>query len=77
MYVYYEQPGTFCQGMAPVIDGPGGFIPDHPIYLREQGLINKVPIMTGFNREDGSLYTLARSYIRYKYLLYNLVLIML
>jgi carboxylesterase type B len=43
--------------MAPVIDGPAGFIPDHPLVLREKGLINHVPIITGLNREDGSLYT--------------------
>lgn len=50
--------GHFCQGMAPVIDGPGGFIPDFPAVLRDKEQFNKVPIMSGNTRDDGSLFTL-------------------
>jgi hypothetical protein len=46
--------------MAPVIDGPGGFIPDFPAVLRDNEQFNKVPIMSGNTRDDGSLFTLFR-----------------
>ena len=49
--------------MAPVIDGPGGFIPENPINARANGQVNQVPLITGICREDGSLYTLTRDYI--------------
>ena len=52
------QPGHFCQGHAPVVDGPGGFIPDYPHLLRESGDFDEnINIMSGYNSEDGSLYT--------------------
>lgn len=52
-------PGYFCQGYAPIVDGPGGFLPDYPSNLREAGNFVKGPLMTGICRDDGSLYTLA------------------
>lgn len=47
-------PGSFCMGHQPVIDGE--FIIDNPLVLRENGNFTDVPIFSGYNREDGSLY---------------------
>jgi carboxylesterase type B len=51
-------PGYFCQGFAPIVDGPGGFLPDVPLTLREQLGSNSVPVIGGHCSDDGSLYTL-------------------
>jgi carboxylesterase type B len=50
--------GYFCQGFAPVVDGPGGFVPDSPIKLRNELKENSVPLMSGICKDDGSLYTI-------------------
>jgi carboxylesterase type B len=52
-------PGYFCQGYAPIVDGPGGFLPDYPTVIRESGNFVQGPLITGICRDDGSLYTLA------------------
>jgi carboxylesterase type B len=52
-------PGYFCQGYAPIMDGPGGFFPDYPDAIRESGNFTQGPLITGICRDDGSLYTLA------------------
>jgi len=52
-------PGYFCQGFAPIVDGPGGFLPDNPLTLRENLGQDTVPILAGHCKDDGSLYTLA------------------
>ena len=46
-------------GHVPVIDGPGNFLPDEPLRLREAGQYAEVPLMSGWNAEDGSLYVVA------------------
>jgi len=51
-------PGYFCQGYAPIVDGPGGFIPKIPLVMREEMAPSSyVPIISGICRDDGSLYT--------------------
>jgi len=53
-------PGHFCLGHQPVVDGPGGFIPDMPYLLRERGEFNQdIKLMSGFLSDDGSFYTVA------------------
>lgn len=53
-------PGYFCQGFAPIVDGPGGFIPKIPLEIREEMPASQyVPIISGICRDDGSLYTQA------------------
>ena len=44
--------------MAPVVDGPGGFLPEMPQKLRESGNFMKGPIISGFLKDDGSFYTI-------------------
>ena len=56
------QPGHFCQGHAPVIDGPGNFLPSNPLEQRENGEFSRVPLMGGYNAEDGSVYVIACEY---------------
>jgi len=51
-------PGYFCQGFAPIVDGPGGFLPEHPMKLREELGENSVPVIAGHCSDDGSLYTI-------------------
>jgi carboxylesterase type B len=51
-------PGFFCQGFAPIVDGPGGFMPDIPLTLREELGEASVPIIAGHCSDDGSLYTI-------------------
>lgn len=54
------QPGYFCQGYAPIVDGPGGFIPEMPLDMKlAQSAASTVPIISGICRDDGSLYTAA------------------
>lgn len=45
-----------------MIDGPGGFLPDDPLTLRANDEFSKVPLMSGYNAEDGSLYVIACKY---------------
>ena len=50
------QPGYYCGGMGPVVDGPGGFLPEKPADLRAAGSVMNGPIIAGTNEEDGSLF---------------------
>jgi carboxylesterase type B len=50
-------PGYFCQGYAPIVDGPGGFIPKRPKDIKEELGSATVPLISGICRDDGSLYT--------------------
>lgn len=52
-------PGYFCQGFAPIVDGPGGFIPKMPKELKEELGSAAVPTISGICKDDGSLYTQA------------------
>ncbi|KAI1112764.1 alpha/beta-hydrolase [Nemania sp. NC0429] len=38
----------------PVIDGPGGVIPDLPINSWQKGNVLRIPILTGFNTNEGA-----------------------
>ncbi|KAI1471608.1 alpha/beta-hydrolase [Daldinia caldariorum] len=38
----------------PTIDGPGGIIPDLPIKSWEKGHVLRIPIMTGYNTDEGA-----------------------
>jgi acetylcholinesterase len=40
----------------PVIDGPGGMIPTAPIAAWKAGTFHRVPILTGFNTNEGSMF---------------------
>ena len=40
----------------PVIDGPGGFIEEAPISAFRSGKFHKVPILTGFNTNEGAAF---------------------
>ncbi|KAJ7734185.1 extracellular triacylglycerol lipase precursor [Mycena maculata] len=41
----------------PVIDGPGGLIPDLPSVLLESGKFARLPFMAGTNLDEGTLFT--------------------
>ena len=56
------QPGYFCLGFAPVVDGLDGFLPDIPLEMRKRGEFPDIPVMTGYLQEDGALYTLGCEY---------------
>ncbi|KAI1376184.1 alpha/beta-hydrolase [Hypoxylon crocopeplum] len=45
----------------PVIDGPGGIIPDLPIRSWEKGNVLRIPIMTGFNTDEGAIFVPSRA----------------
>ncbi len=53
--------------MVPVVDGPGGFLPAMPGDIRESGEFFKGPIITGFNRNEGTLGLLLCEKLRYFY----------
>ncbi|KAI0541683.1 carboxylesterase 3 [Xylaria digitata] len=40
----------------PVIDGPGGIIPDLPINSWNKGNVLRIPILTGFNTNEGAVF---------------------
>jgi len=40
----------------PVIDGPGGMIPRAPIAAWKEGIWHRVPILTGFNTNEGAMF---------------------
>ena len=42
----------------PVIDGPGGLIPDLASKLHEEGKFAKLPFMTGTNLDEGTRHSL-------------------
>ena len=42
--------------MAPVVDGPSGFLPKIPKELRADGDIMRGPILAGINQDDGALF---------------------
>ena len=65
----FFQPGHFCLGFGPVVDGPTGFIPDIPLEMRKRGEFVDVPVMTGYLKDDGALYTLAcKTYLYHHFL---------
>ncbi|KAI1438655.1 alpha/beta-hydrolase [Xylaria sp. CBS 124048] len=40
----------------PVIDGPGGVIPDLPTTSWQQGKMLRIPLLTGFNTDEGAIF---------------------
>ncbi|KAH8811907.1 triacylglycerol lipase [Xylogone sp. PMI_703] len=40
----------------PVIDGPGGIIPTPPLEAWKEGRYHKIPILTGFNTNEGAIF---------------------
>ena len=62
----FFQPGYYCQGFAPVVDGD--YIPTDPWAAREEGKSKKIPTMSGYCQEDGSPYTLI---CNYKFMFFN------
>ncbi|KAI9061774.1 esterase 1 [Trametes sanguinea] len=50
-----ESPETYQ--FVPVIDGPGGLIPDSPSTLYAEGKFARIPLMTGANLDDGTFFT--------------------
>ncbi|XDG03309.1 hypothetical protein ABKA04_002924 [Annulohypoxylon sp. FPYF3050] len=40
----------------PVIDGPGGIIPDLPSQSWKKGNVLRIPILTGFNSNEGAIF---------------------
>ncbi len=63
----FFQPGYLCLGMAPVVDGPGGILPEMPLDLREAGNFNHNPMLSGITKDDGSLYVIVRKYYKNKH----------
>ncbi|KAJ6582089.1 extracellular triacylglycerol lipase precursor [Mycena capillaripes] len=43
-------------GWTPVIDGPGGFIPELPSKLVAEGHFSKIPFISGTNLDEGTLF---------------------
>jgi para-nitrobenzyl esterase len=44
-----------------VVDGVGGFLPDQPQRMFEQGNVAQVPYLLGSNNDEGTLFTYAQS----------------
>lgn len=51
-----------CLGSMPVVDGPGGFLPDLPANLRNAGDYNKVPELIMHTSEEGHILSLYGQY---------------
>ncbi|KAJ7314434.1 extracellular triacylglycerol lipase precursor [Mycena albidolilacea] len=47
---------TTVVGWTPVIDGPGGFIPDLPSKLVAEGHFSRIPFISGTNLDEGTLF---------------------
>ena len=68
-------PGEFL--FAPVIDGPGGIIPDLPSKLLSQGKFSKIPFISGTNLDEGMFMYLIQIYhvdvacLRYRHALHS------
>ncbi|KAI1107313.1 alpha/beta-hydrolase [Jackrogersella minutella] len=45
----------------PVIDGPGGIIPDLPLNSWQKGNVLRIPILTGFNTNEGAIFVPAHA----------------
>ena len=55
--IFSLQPGYYCLGFAPVIDGE--FIPDYPGNIRKDGNHHQGPLIQGQCTDDGSPYSLS------------------
>lgn len=54
--VYFAYDGSLRWPWQPVIDGPGGMIPKAPLESWEKDEFRHVPILTGFNTDEGTLF---------------------
>ncbi|KAI1135245.1 alpha/beta-hydrolase [Hypoxylon sp. FL0543] len=45
----------------PVIEGPGGIIPDLPLVSWQKGNVLRIPILTGFNTNEGTIFVPAHA----------------
>ena len=57
--IFNLQEGFFCLGMVPVVDGPGGFLPDTPSNIRLSKNYTMVPEIITHTAEDGMIYMVA------------------
>ncbi|KAI1093808.1 alpha/beta-hydrolase [Rostrohypoxylon terebratum] len=48
--------GSLRWAFQPVIDGPGGIIPDLPSQSWKKGNVLRIPILTGFNSNEGAIF---------------------
>ncbi|KAI1337246.1 Alpha/Beta hydrolase protein [Xylariaceae sp. FL0016] len=53
-YLWSKWSDTLRWPFQPVIDGPGGLIPDLPINSWAAGNVLRIPILTGFNTNEGT-----------------------
>lgn len=53
---YMEYNPSVRWAFQPVIDGPGGFITTPPIQAWQEGRWHKIPILTGFNTNEGTMF---------------------
>ena len=54
--IFYKYNPSVRWPWQPVIDGPGGMIPIRPIDRMRSGDWNKIPLLTGFNTNEGSMF---------------------
>ncbi|KAI0011737.1 alpha/beta-hydrolase [Xylariaceae sp. FL0662B] len=52
---------TLRWAFQPVIDGPGGIIPDLPSVSWQKGNVLRIPILTGFNTNEGAMFVPSRT----------------
>ncbi|KAI0479051.1 carboxylesterase 3 [Xylariaceae sp. FL0804] len=45
----------------PVVDGPGGMVPDLPVNSWAKGNVLRIPILTGFNTNEGAVFVPQRA----------------
>ncbi|KAJ8688981.1 hypothetical protein PTI98_013051 [Pleurotus ostreatus] len=50
--IEWDNPISF----APALDGPTGLIPDHPSRLYEEGRFAKIPVLSGLNLDEGTMF---------------------
>lgn len=55
--IWYQYDPSVRWPFQPVIDGPGGMIEVRPIEAIKAGKFHKVPILTGFNTNEGAMFT--------------------
>ncbi|KAI0124918.1 Alpha/Beta hydrolase protein [Xylariales sp. AK1849] len=54
--VWQKYYGSLRWAFQPSIDGTGGVVPDLPVQSWEKGNVLRIPIMTGFNTNEGAIF---------------------
>ncbi|KAI1855300.1 hypothetical protein JX266_000165 [Neoarthrinium moseri] len=54
--IWNKYNGSLRWAFQPSIDGPGGVVPDLPRQSWEKGNVLRIPIMTGFNTNEGAIF---------------------